>query len=101
MKSNPVHEYLAGIGRRGGLSTSKAKVAAARRNGCKGGRPSNPCLGCSGFGSCPFTDKSCGHWICARQAGKRLVDFDKRFAYNERSESKAVSAKRPSKKKKP
>lgn len=42
-----VRKYLAGIGRRGGkvggkiggLSTSPAKVAAARENGKKGGRP--------------------------------------------------------------
>src|ERR1035437_4082192 len=45
--NDAVREYLAGIGRKGGkvggkiggLSTSPAKVAAARENGKKGGRP--------------------------------------------------------------
>lgn len=37
--SKVIHDYLAGIGRRGGSSTSKAKAAAARANGRKGGRP--------------------------------------------------------------
>jgi uncharacterized protein DUF2442 len=32
-------KWLAELGRIGGLNTSAAKVAAARRNGCKGGRP--------------------------------------------------------------
>ncbi len=32
-------KYLAAIGKKGGSATSKAKVAAARKNGRKGGRP--------------------------------------------------------------
>lgn len=38
MKSAVV-EYMAEVGRRGGLVSSKAKAAAARANGKKGGRP--------------------------------------------------------------
>lgn len=34
-----VHDWLAAIGSKGGSVTSKAKAAAARRNGRKGGRP--------------------------------------------------------------
>jgi len=32
-------KWLAAIGRKGGSATTKAKAAAARRNGRKGGRP--------------------------------------------------------------
>ena len=32
-------KWLAAIGRKGGSVTSKAKAAAARKNGRKGGRP--------------------------------------------------------------
>lgn len=34
-----VREYLAAIGKEGGSATSKAKAAAARKNGAMGGRP--------------------------------------------------------------
>jgi hypothetical protein len=37
--NDAVKKYLAGIGKRGGLSKSKAKTDAARRNGKLGGRP--------------------------------------------------------------
>jgi len=39
MKRNPITEYLSRIGRKGGKVRSAAKVAAARENGKKGGRP--------------------------------------------------------------
>lgn len=34
-----IREYLSGLGRKGGVSTSPAKVAASRENGRRGGRP--------------------------------------------------------------
>jgi general stress protein YciG len=34
-----VREYLRSIGKKGGQSTSKAKIEAARNNGKLGGRP--------------------------------------------------------------
>jgi hypothetical protein len=37
--SKEVSKYLAGIGRRGGIVTSKEKAEAARTNGKRGGRP--------------------------------------------------------------
>jgi hypothetical protein len=37
--NDAVKKYLAGIGKKGGSATSKAKAEAARRNGKKGGRP--------------------------------------------------------------
>ena len=36
---DPVKDYLAAIGRRGGQSTSEAKRLAVAANGHKGGRP--------------------------------------------------------------
>lgn len=39
MSSDPVKQYLARIGRKGGKATSDDKAAAARENGAKGGRP--------------------------------------------------------------
>lgn len=38
MKSK-ISQYLSKIGKRGGESTSPAKIAAVRVNGAKGGRP--------------------------------------------------------------
>lgn len=37
--ADPIHDYLAGIGRRGGSVRSPAKTQAAIANGRKGGRP--------------------------------------------------------------
>lgn len=37
--TDPIRDYLARIGRLGGLKSSEAKAAAARANGKKGGRP--------------------------------------------------------------
>lgn len=37
--ADPVKDYLAAIGRRGGQATSEAKRLAAAANGRKGGRP--------------------------------------------------------------
>jgi hypothetical protein len=37
--NDAVKKYLAEIGRKGGSVTSKAKAAAARKNGKRGGRP--------------------------------------------------------------
>lgn len=39
-------------GRLGGSVSSKAKAAAARENGKRGGRPSDRCRGCVHFASC-------------------------------------------------
>jgi hypothetical protein len=36
---DPVKDYLAAIGRRGGAKKSAAKSEAAKQNGKKGGRP--------------------------------------------------------------
>lgn len=38
-RRSAVAAYLASIGRKGGKVASAAKIAAARRNGKKGGRP--------------------------------------------------------------
>jgi len=38
-KNEIIKQYLAEIGRKGGLSQSEEKAAAARENGKKGGRP--------------------------------------------------------------
>jgi general stress protein YciG len=38
-KSDPVRDYLATIGRKGGEATTPAKQAASRANGKRGGRP--------------------------------------------------------------
>lgn len=107
-KRDPVHDYLAGIGRRGGSSTSKAKADAARRNGCKGGRPRKPrCKDCACWNkpNCyPPTIREYRPGVrdpaecCPRfgRVGKPLYRFD----YNECSESKAARAKRHSKQKK-
>jgi hypothetical protein len=37
--NDAVKKYLAGIGKKGGSVTSKAKAEAARKNGKRGGRP--------------------------------------------------------------
>jgi hypothetical protein len=37
-----VTKWLSRIGRKGGVKTSPAKLAAARANGAKGGRPRKP-----------------------------------------------------------
>jgi hypothetical protein len=37
--NDAVKKYLAEIGQKGGSVTSKAKAAAARKNGKRGGRP--------------------------------------------------------------
>jgi hypothetical protein len=37
--NDAVKKYLAGIGKKGGSVTSKAKAEAARKNGMQGGRP--------------------------------------------------------------
>jgi hypothetical protein len=37
--SDQIKDYLAAIGRRGGVKTSAAKSEAAKANGKKGGRP--------------------------------------------------------------
>ena len=39
------NRLLAAAGRRGGQRRTKAKMAAARRNGAKGGRPRKPATG--------------------------------------------------------
>jgi hypothetical protein len=39
---NPVKQYLADIGSKGGQSKSRAKLSAARANGKLGGRPKKP-----------------------------------------------------------
>jgi hypothetical protein len=41
-RKSVVAEYMAEVGRRGGRVSSKAKAAAARANGAKGGRPRKP-----------------------------------------------------------
>jgi hypothetical protein len=40
--SKDIHDLMAGFGRKGGKTPSKAKAAAARLNGLKGGRPRKP-----------------------------------------------------------
>lgn len=41
-RKTAVAAYLAEIGRKGGTARSDRKVAAARKNGKKGGRPAKP-----------------------------------------------------------
>jgi len=39
MNQSTIRKVMAELGRRGGKSTSKAKIEAARKNAKKGGRP--------------------------------------------------------------
>jgi hypothetical protein len=70
---NPeIKRYLAAIGRRGGLATSKEKASAVRKNGAKGGRPRKDGLppGCkpleevlSWLNGAAFAESQKGDWI--------------------------------------
>lgn len=106
-----VRDYLSSCGRLGGRSTSPVKSAAARANGRKGGRPRKPrCVECVCWNKPNCYPPTMAEWNCASgrvddpaqvcprfgRVGKPLYRFD----YNERSESKAASAKRSSKQKK-